>query len=117
MHLSYWPFLTNDLQICLNQVEYFSFDDGNWLETLANNTKIKIGGITFVNDEKRFHGSISCLQMYNVAMNEAEVINKTKCPDLPIATKSSPCPEDFNSYRDKCIKVINYSGTLDIYGI
>ena len=109
--------ISDDIQICLNQVEYFSFDDGNWLETLANNTKIKIGGITFVNDEKRFHGSIHCLQIYNVAMNEAEVINKTKCPDIPITTKSSPCPEDFNSYRDKCLKVIYHSGTLDIYSI
>ena len=98
----------------MNQVEYFSFDDGNWLETLANNTKIKIGGITFAGDEKRFHGSISCLQIYNVVMNEAEVINKTECPDLPTTTKSSPCPEDFHPYGDKCIKVIKSLPILDI---
>ena len=92
--------------IFIHQVEYFSFDDGNWLQTQANNTKVKVGGLSLNSNTKRFHGSISCLQLYNVALNEAEVINKSKCQDLPDSAKSSPCPEDFISYQHKCIKVI-----------
>ena len=79
-------------------------DDGDWLQTLANNTKIQIGGM---GDEiaKRFHGSVSCVQVYNVGMNEAELITKKNCPDLPASSKSSSCPEGFNAYNNKCIKV------------
>ena len=87
------------------QAKYFSFDDGSWIETLTNNTKIKIGGITLGIAGDKFHGSVSCLQIYNVPLNEAEMINKTKCLDLPGITISSPCPQDFNPYQDKCLKV------------
>ena len=66
---------------------------------------MQIGGIGSA-IENRFHGSVSCLQIYNVAMNEAELITKKKCPDLPASTKSSPCPEGFNAYKNKCIKVL-----------
>ena len=42
----------------------------------------------------------------NVGMNEAEIVNKTKCPDLPEMARSSPCPQEFKPYKNKCLKVI-----------
>ena len=38
-------------------------------------------------------------------MNEAELITKKKCPDLPQSTKSSECPDGYIKYKEKCIKV------------
>ena len=87
------------------QGEYFTFDDGNWLETLANNTKIQIGGVGET-PSHRFHGSLSCFQIYNIAMNEAEMITKKSCSDLPPTSKASPCPHGFIVFENKCIKVV-----------
>ena len=89
------------------QAQYFFFDDGNWLETVGNNTRIRIGGMKKPPDNEKFHGSVSCVQIYNAAMNEAELITKMNCPDLPVSTKSSPCPEGYNPYKEKCIKVFS----------
>ena len=62
-------------------------------------------------DWKRFQGSVSCLQWYNAAMNEAELITKKDCPDLPQSTKASPCPDGYSRYKEKCIKV-NYKNII-----
>ena len=87
------------------QNERFLHDDGEWLESMANYTKIQIGGLGNGNDWPVFQGSVSCLQLYNVAMNDAEILIKRDCPDVPQSSKSELCPEGFIVYEDKCIKV------------
>ena len=65
---------------------------------------MQVGGIgTTLNS--RFRGSLSCLQIYNAAMNEAELITKKNCPDSDVSTKSSSCPDGYTPYKMICIKV------------
>ena len=73
---------------------------------MANMTATRIGGNGDNTEWKKFHGSVSCFQIYNTAMNEAELITKKECPDLPPSTKASPCPDGYSKYKQKCIKVI-----------
>ena len=87
------------------QNERFLHDDGEWLESMANYTKIQIGGLGNNNNWPVFQGSVSCVQLYNVAMNDAEILIKRDCPDVPQSSKSERCPEGFIVYVDKCIKV------------
>ena len=88
------------------QGEAFSWDDGTWLESMANDTKIQLGGMGNNVDWFVFHGSISCFQLYNKAMTDAEIITKRDCPDIAQSSKSSPCPTGYKIYQTKCIKVI-----------
>ena len=92
----------------LLQNERFLHDDGEWLESMANYTKIQIGGLGSDNTWPVFQGSVSCLQLYNVAMNDAEILIKRDCPDVPQSSKSELCPEGFIVYEDKCIKVSEF---------
>ena len=73
---------------------------------MANNTRIQVGGLGDNVNWLVFQGSISCLQLYNVAMNDAEILTKQDCPDVSQSSKSVPCPDGYKIYQDKCIKVI-----------
>lgn len=55
-----------------------------------------------------FVGGLSCVQIYDQALNEGEVHMKSKCPDADYETyKAKPCPEGYTYFKphDSCIQV------------
>lgn len=85
--------------------KYFQFDDGGWLQTLSNNTKLQVGGIR-VGLGGVFQGSVSCVQIYNAAINEAAMVMKKNCSNLIMTYAAPPCPEEYHLFMNTCIQVI-----------
>ena len=87
-------------------MEHFSFANVTLSKVPAKVIKIQIGGRNpSVQSDNAFQGSISCLQVYDVALNEAQIARKMNCPDADPMTKSRPCPPGFKSHQDACYKV------------
>ena len=62
----------------------------------------------YLDQSLSFDGSISCLQVYNKALNEAEMAQKKDCSDAK-ETKTNICPSDYILLRDMCYKVSFFS--------
>ena len=56
------------------------------------------------NDAPGFTGTISCVQLYNAKLNEAEIEWKKGCGEAA-SYKSSVCPEEYILLHETCIKV------------
>ena len=52
-----------------------------------------------------YSGSVSCLQIFNYAMDIATIHLKKHCPDLPDEYKADPCPQGQNYYDGMCYDV------------
>ena len=89
--------------------KYADFDGEEWLKRL-NNSTISIGEYKdgFINPDfiQSFIGTISCLQLYSTALNEAEVQIKKNCNDAD-RFKTPICPENyfFIAHDNMCYRV------------
>ena len=99
----------------MQQRQNLHFDDGSWLASL-NFDKIRIGGAPTGAGVKGFTGSVSCIQVFDQALHEAEISLKKNCPNLddPDAehgltrSPNSACPKDFELIYDMCYKVVYF---------
>ena len=69
-----------------------------------NTTSIRIGSHIEGGFVDSFSGSISCLQIYNKGLNEAEVAQKKDCNDAK-DTQTSICPPEYKLIKNICLKV------------
>lgn len=92
------------IKIVVFQVRYFNFDGNEWMKLLTN-TSIRIGSPTDDRFKDSFTGSISCLQVYNLALNEAEIPQKKSCNDAKDA-QTNVCPSEYTLINDVCFKVV-----------
>merc|ERR1712223_1795989 len=63
-----------------SSVEYSDFDGDKWMG-YWNNSAIRIGSHVDAGYSNSFSGVISCLQVYNRALNVAELDQKRDCKD------------------------------------
>ena len=71
-----------------------------------NTTSIRIGSHIEGGFNDSFSGSISCFQIYNKGLNEAEVEQKKNCHDAK-ETQTSSCPPEYTLIKDMCLKVLS----------
>ena len=69
-----------------------------------NNSAIRIGSHVDAGYSNSFSGVISCLQVYNRALNEAEMDQKRNCKD-GIQTMTEVCPPEYTLIKNMCLKV------------
>ena len=69
-----------------------------------NKSAIGIGNFNSGLQTRSFSGSISCLQLYNTALNEAEVRLKKECIDAN-EYKTEICPDGYSLIKNMCYKV------------
>ena len=61
-----------------------------------------------------FLGSVSCVQLFNRGLNQAEINLKRYCPDVDQATHVKvPCPANYELVEGMCLKVSTCSNTLN----
>jgi hypothetical protein len=83
---------------------YFTLGKYDWLTNILQHDKERIGA-NFAHNGDPFDGSISCLQIYDYALDPASINLKKKCPDLPSELTATPCPLGYNYYNGQCYKV------------
>lgn len=77
---------------------YFQIGIGyDWISKIFNGDDILIGGKAGTTS---FDGSISCLQIFDYAMDPATIQLKRYCSDLP--EKADPCPSGFSHFDHYC---------------
>ena len=52
-------------------------------------------------------GSVSCVQVFNRALNPAEINLKKYCPDANRASLVVPCPNGYEIIEGQCLKVMS----------
>ena len=83
---------------------HFPLDSYDWIAKVFNGEGILLGGNPSLTDEMHsFDGSISCLQIFDYAMNPATLSMKKFCPELP--KKYEPCPGDYALFDGICYEV------------
>ena len=70
---------------------------------------INSGGDTV---ERSYFGSISCLQIFDYALDPAAMLLKKNCQDLPEEFRQPPCPLDYELYDGICYKVSSVPATF-----
>lgn len=69
-----------------------------------NNSAIRIGSHVDSGYSNSFSGVISCLQVYNRALNVAEMDQKRDCKDAR-QTMTEICPPEYTLIKNMCYKV------------
>ena len=69
-----------------------------------NNSAIRIGSHVDGGYSNSFSGVISCLQVYNRALNVAEMDQKRDCKDAR-QTMTEICPPEYTLIKNMCYKV------------
>ena len=64
-----------------NSTTYFVFESDKWIGKIFNGDGVNLGG-KIGSDIGAFDGSISCLQIFDYAMDPATIHLKKFCPDL-----------------------------------
>ena len=93
--------------VSMFQREQFEFDDQGWFRQ-TNFTKLQIGGRKEFKP-RSFLGSVSCVQLFNRGLNQAEIDFKRYCPDVDQQTHVKvPCPDKYELIEGLCLKVTTF---------
>ena len=65
-----------------NSTTYFDLESNKWIRNIFNGDEVTLGG-KIGSDIAAFDGSISCLQIFDYAMDPATIHLKKFCLDLP----------------------------------
>ena len=90
------------LKIQLLQTSAFTLDSYDWI----NFENVQIGG-TDGPELLPFYGSISCLQVFNYAMDPATLTLKNYCNGLEDTEKANKCGIGSHYYDGVCYKIMN----------
>lgn len=124
---SYRSFFSDDYEITeINQWHYvaFSFDKAKNKLLLVIDDKIKmhkvtgvrlfdpedqylrvlIGGSRHQAPQENFEGGISCVQIYNAFLNEAQIHIRKNCSVVESA-KSAKCPQNYEYFDGQCYMI------------
>ena len=69
-------------------------------------------GSGYDRNDRSFFGSISCLQIFDYALDPAAMLLKKNCQDLPEEFRQPPCPLDYELYDGTCYKVSSVPATF-----
>ncbi len=96
------------LTMLLFQDEYFPLveQDYNWIPDIFSQPVVIGSDVYEASGGEGFSGSISCLQIFNFALDSATVHLKKHCPDLPSEHQAKNCPQGYDYYDGMCYKVI-----------
>jgi len=86
-----------------SQMFYMDLGNYDWLQNVFQEP-VRIGASTTATGDP-FDGSISCLQVYDYALDIATVHWKKYCPDVPLGVKSLPCNPGEHYYDGQCYKI------------
>lgn len=98
-----WWFLFHPTNWFSFQSKYFIFDVGIWLTESTRSTKMTLG-TSLLKNESSFQGALSCFQLYQEAMNPAQIHLLMNCAYAK-EYKRSNCPENFQYYDGQCYSV------------
>lgn len=87
---------------------FFNLTSTDFIEILPF-VNLRIGSVinmTRDSGSQPFGGSVSCLQIYNTALNEAQIFHKKNCSDGG-GTVNAQCPAGFTPYDGTCLKARN----------
>ncbi len=74
------------------------------LETVFD-VPIRIAGLNDTGGGAGFDGKISCIQIYDEALDLATVHYKKECPDASEQIHTDPCPKGYDYYEGQCYHV------------
>ena len=93
-----------------NSTVYFPFVSHKWIPNIFNGDEVTLGG-KLGSDIAAFDGSISCLQIFDYAMDPATVHLKKYCPDIP-EKQEQLCPPAYSYFDGTCYGVQYLQGPL-----
>jgi hypothetical protein len=86
-------------------MNYFPLKSYQWMSKVFKQPVWLGGNININITDKPFHGSISCLQVYDYALDAATLTLKKLCPDIPSEQLMTPCPQGYVFFDDWCYKI------------
>lgn len=87
------------------RLKYLQLESYDWLPEILKGSVMIGADFNSSSGVEAFDGSISCLQIYDKALNPPTVSLKKTCPDIPVEYTHSQCSHDSYYYDGWCYKL------------